>query len=174
MPHPLLICAHPDLARSNFSSQVLTGLDRSEFFLRCLADTPPHQPFDAAVELNHVADAESIYFLFPIHWYGPPSLLVRWTEEVLLLDKKVDPKIALEAKTVRFIVSTGASKDDYHSGGANKYPIEIYLTGLSMTFRYFGAKILPPLVFYASWKLPQSEIIAIGRSLSTQSIGACT
>ena len=165
MTKPLILVGHNNLSRSTFSARLLAGIDKNAFQIARLAEHPHTRGFDPAEEMVRIAAAERLIVLFPIHWYGPPSTLVRWTEDALL-EKKGSPSFtALKGKPVQFIVSTGAPEHEYRDGGSNARPVIDYLAGLMMTFRYFGADVKTPLVYHATWQLDDNQIMDIGLSL---------
>lgn len=161
----LLICGHPDLSSSSFSRHVLGSVDRQVFAVRVLADHGVRR-FVPDEELSLIANARQVVFLFPVHWYGVPSLLKRWTEEALCKTTAVDPHKIFRDKCVRSIVSAGGLEEDYAPDGKNCQGLSHYLSGFEMTFRYFGAHVDPARLFYGTYRLSRGAISQIGRSLS--------
>jgi putative NADPH-quinone reductase len=164
----LLICGHPDLSRSRFSSGVLSGVDREIVNLHVLAEQPLHKPFDAGAEIQRMAGASDLLLLFPLHWYGPPSLLVRWVEEALPTAGDLDPTRALNGKEVSFLISTGGDKAEYSATGKNERPVVEYLHPILMTFKYFGACVQRPTIFHAAWCIAPEAARDIGWALCTR------
>ena len=113
MTKPLILVGHNNLSRSTFSARLLAGVDKNAFQIGKLAEHPHTRSFDPAEEMVRLAAAERLIVLFPIHWYGPPSTLVRWTEDALLEKKGSASFTALGGKPVQFIVSTGAPEHEY-------------------------------------------------------------
>lgn len=162
----LLICGHPNLSRSKFSSNLITSVDRDVLDLHILADHPTNMPFNPTKEMQRIARAKDLVLVFPIHWYGPPSLLVRWTEDALLPSGDLEAKKFLCNKSITFIVSTGGKKSEYTIKGKHERPVLEYLNSICMTFKYFGAKEQKLRIFHATWQLTEEEVHKLGRSLS--------
>ena len=165
MKKPLLLAGHNDLSQSTFSATVLSVVDESTVEVARLGDQLKTRGFDPVHEVARLAAANRVMVLFPLHWYGPPSTLVRWTEDALQSVKGCSPYSALSGKPVQLVVSTGGSEQEYRDGRRNKRPVVEYLAGLHMTFEYFGAVIEAPIVFHAAWRLNDAEMREIGYSL---------
>jgi glutathione-regulated potassium-efflux system ancillary protein KefG len=164
----LLICGHPDLSRSRFSSGVLSGVDREIFDLHVLAEHPAHKSFDAGAEIQRLARASDLLLLFPLHWYGPPSILVRWMEEALPTSGDLSPARALYGKEVGFLISTGGDAAEYSATGKNERPVFEYLHPVLMTFKYFGARVRRPTIFHSAWRMAPEAAHDVGRALCTR------
>lgn len=159
-PRPLVVCAHPDLAASNFSRPFFEAIDERLFDKKALAADYPDWRFDRAREQADIAAAASLVLVFPIFWYSPPALLQKWIEDVLV---EGDATVAaLEGKTVRLVVSTGGSESAYSPSGKNGWTLDDFLRPLETTLRYFGARMIPPDAYYASWQLSEDDVRALG------------
>lgn len=167
----LVIVGHPDLGRSSFSAGLIPALKsrgaRIHGLANALTNTRSDASFDPMVEVPMIKSAERLILVFPIHWYGPPSLVVKWLEEVLTPDGKgpANAREALAHKPVDFVVSTGGKAEDYQLGGRHGRPTQEYLHGVSMAFTYFGAVARPAKVFHAAWRFSAEEIEAISADL---------
>lgn len=154
-----IISGHPNLKDSKFSATLIRELQkRPDVTIQKLADRlGGKNQFDFSSEIKLLETTKVTYFLFPLYWYGPPSLLQKWIEDVLLTSSE-EVKSVLSNKEIGFIISTGGSSDDYCRSGKNFYSVSEFISGLTMTFKFFGARVLEPNVFYATWEMGSETI----------------
>lgn len=96
-----------------------------------LAEEYPDWKFDIEKEQKRLTEADVIVWQFPIFWYGQPSLLHKWQEEVFTHGFAYGSEgTALTGKTLVLSFTTGAPEELYAEGAPQNYPIEAFLPAL--------------------------------------------
>lgn len=88
----------------------------------------PDFKIDVEAEQQKLIDADNIILQFPFMWYGAPSIMHRWFEEVLAYgfafghggDK-------LEGKRLFASFTTGTPEESYKKGGLQSYPLSDFM-----------------------------------------------
>lgn len=88
----------------------------------------PDGKVDVEAEQQKILDADTIVLQFPIEWYGAPSILHKWFEDVLAYGfafghggDKVQGKRLIASFT------SGTPGDSYVVGGLQSYPIDYFM-----------------------------------------------
>ena len=79
---------------------------------------------DVKAEQDKAKDADLIVFVYPIFWYGFPSLLERWVEVVFVHGFGHGSKGKVKGKKLIAAFTTGAAESFYTHEGAFKYTVE--------------------------------------------------
>lgn len=107
--------------------------------LAILSELYPDFQIDAKREQQRLEPAEMIIFQYPFWWYGAPSLMHRYVEQVFLHGWAYGGGgKALAGKSLALSFTTGASRDDYQVNGMVKHTIEQFLTGMMATAAFTG------------------------------------
>lgn len=100
------------------------------------AGTPP----DVAAEHERIARADAICLVFPLFWWGMPSMMKGWVDRVWCwgwaYDQLEDPDKSLQrARTGVLLIPSGARSDEMEDEGYSAAIETLWTRG---TFGYFG------------------------------------
>ena len=104
------------------------------------ADGPDTTPEDVRREQARIERADAICLVFPLFWWGMPSMMKGWMDRVFswgwAYDQLDDPEISLlRPRTGVLLVPAGARSDDMETKGYTAALNTQWMTG---TFGYFG------------------------------------
>ncbi|MDO5639189.1 MAG: NAD(P)H-dependent oxidoreductase [Neisseria sp.] len=141
MKNILIVSGHNDLDNSFANKIILEKLEQllPEAQFDYLDKLYPNYQFDVAAEQQKLVNADIIVLQFPIFWYGVPSLMKKWFEDVFVHgfshgatgDK-------LRGKKIVASFTSGAPESMYVEGGIQGYPIEAFLPPLKQTAALTG------------------------------------
>ncbi|WP_162946813.1 NAD(P)H-dependent oxidoreductase [Ruegeria sp. EL01] len=104
------------------------------------ADSSSATPPDIAVEQERIARADAICLVFPLFWWGMPSMMKGWVDRVWswgwAYDQLDDPEKSLQKpRSGVLLVPAGARSDEMESAGYHQALETVWTRG---TFGYFG------------------------------------
>jgi glutathione-regulated potassium-efflux system ancillary protein KefF len=151
MPAPtLVVYAHPRPSHSVITrgmKQTLESGDRVQ--VRSLYELYPDFDIDVTAEQQALVEASLIVWLTPVHWYGVPSLMKHWIDQVLLHGWAYGPDgTALRGKTAWWVCSAGAPTSAYTADGMHMRPFADFVAPIEQTARFCGMHWLPPFVVH--------------------------
>ena len=123
----LFIIGHPDLANDSVVTKEVVNILKSEFpqsTFSVLSELYKNFQIDVKAEQDKAKDADLIVFVYPIFWYGFPSLLERWVEVVFVHGFGHGSKGKVKGKKLIAAFTTGAAESFYTHEGAFKYTVE--------------------------------------------------
>ncbi|MDG0798419.1 NAD(P)H-dependent oxidoreductase [Pectobacterium punjabense] len=133
MSNVLIISGHTDLDNSFANKVILENLENTipDAIQIHLDKLYPSYTFDIPKEQGRLINADIIVLQFPFFWYGVPSLMKKWIEDVFVHgfshgatgDKVKGKKLLLS-------FTSGAPESMYQYGGIQRYPIEDFLPPL--------------------------------------------
>lgn len=101
----------------------------------------PDGKIDVEAEQKKLLDADTVVIQFPIEWYGAPSLMHRWFEDVLAYGfafghggDKVQGKRLIASFT------SGTPEDTYVLGGLQSFPMDYFMYPLIAMANRCGMK----------------------------------
>ncbi|MDE5833276.1 MAG: NAD(P)H-dependent oxidoreductase [Desulfovibrio sp.] len=130
MSKTLVISGHPDYKSSVANRAILDDLHRllpaaEIVYLDALY---PDFRIDVRREQERLPDADVLVFEFPFWWYGSPSLMHRYVEDVFTHGFAYGSQgHALAGKKFILSFTTGAPEAAYSPTGAQGYAIEAFL-----------------------------------------------
>ena len=127
MSKNLFVIGHPDLANDSFITKEVVNILKKEYpqsAFSVLSEDYKNFQIDAKVEQDKVRAAETIIFVYPIFWYGFPSLLERWVEVVFVHGFGHGSKGEIGGKKLIAAFTTGAPEALYTHEGLFKYTPE--------------------------------------------------
>jgi len=133
MNNILVVSGHPDLGIS-FANKII--LDRLASLLPDAAyvfldKEYPDWHFDAAREQQRLLDADVIVLQFPFFWYGVPSIMKKWMEDVFVHGfSHGSSGTKLHGKRLLASFTSGAPEELYRRGALQNFPIEDFLVPL--------------------------------------------
>ena len=138
----LVVSGHTDLQKNSFANKII--LDRlSEIMPEAeyvYLDTEyPGWTFNVEREQERLKSADVIVMQFPFFWYGVPSIMHTWMEEVFVHGFSHGSKgKALVGKKLLVSFTSGAPEEMYQTGGVQGYPVDDFLTPLKQFARACG------------------------------------
>lgn len=138
----LVVSGHTDLQRNSFANKII--LSRLEEIMPeaeyVYLDTEyPGWKFDVEREQDRLRNADVIVMQFPFFWYGVPSLMHKWMEEVFVHGFSHGSKgKALVGKKLVISFTSGAPEEMYQAGGLQGYPVEDFLIPLKQFAKACG------------------------------------
>lgn len=104
------------------------------------ADGPNNVPDDVAREQARIERADAICLVFPLFWWGMPSMMKGWVGRVFswgwAYDQLDDPEISLlRPRTGIMLVPSAARSDEMETKGYSRSIETLWTNG---TFGYFG------------------------------------
>lgn len=137
----VLIGAHPSYRNSVANKAIIEEFNKlvSGVELAILSELYPDFQIDAKKEQQRLEPAELIIFQYPFWWYGAPSLMHRYLEQVFLHGWAYGSAgKALAGKSLVLSFTAGASRDDYQPNSGVGHTIEQFLTGMMTTAAFTG------------------------------------
>lgn len=143
MSKTLMIVGHPQWPISFANKHIVEEFSRENptAVVSNLFVEYPDSKIDVEAEQQKLLDADTIVIQFPIEWYGAPSLMHKWFEDVLTYGfafgnggNKVSGKRLIASFT------TGTPEDTYVEGGLQTYPIEYFMYPLIALANRCGMK----------------------------------
>ncbi len=97
-------------------------------------------PIDVMKEQARIAKADAICFVFPLFWWGMPSMMKGWIDRVWAwgwaYDQLDDPELSLQrTRSGVLLVPAGARSDEMEDAG---YLAAMETAWMKGTFGYFG------------------------------------
>lgn len=164
MSNTLVLLAHPQLQHSRITRQVLHSLNTAELSGVTLVDLYARYPdyfVDVAREQQALAEAHTVVWLHPIHWYSMPPLMKLWLDQVFAFGWAYGPGgKALAGKQLWLVSSTGGGLDSYSPEGHHRHAFADFLLPYVQTARLTGMQWLPPLVLHAALRADDAAIAA--------------
>ncbi|MBQ3398487.1 MAG: NAD(P)H-dependent oxidoreductase [Synergistaceae bacterium] len=130
----LVVSGHTDLKENSFANKIILSrleeiMPEAEYVY--LDSEYPDWKFDVEREQNRLRNADVIVMQFPFFWYGVPSLMHKWMEEVFVHGFSHGSKgKALVGKKLVVSFTSGAPEEMYQAGGIQGYPVDDFLIPL--------------------------------------------
>ena len=129
----LVVSGHTDLNQSLANKTILDELQQHlpQAELVFLDKLYPHFQIDVAAEQQRLVRADVIVLQFPFFWYGIPSLMKKWMEDVFVHGfSHGSTGNKLHGKKLIVSFTSGAPEDMYRHGGLQNYTIEEFMAPL--------------------------------------------
>jgi len=126
----LVVSGHTDLNQSYANKIILKELEQHlpEAVFSYLDKLYPGFRIDVAAEQQKLLRAEVIILQFPFFWYGMPSLLKRWIEDVFVHGfSHGSTGTKLHGKKLIISFTYGAPEEMYRHGGFQNYTIDEFI-----------------------------------------------
>lgn len=138
MSKVVMICGHPNLDDSLANQWIVKQLQNQERIEIVRLDALyPDYEIDVCKEQERLLTADIIVVQYPLFWYGMPSLLVRYFEQVLSHGYSHGTHgDKLQGKTLIASFTSGAKEEVYD--GVSQYRIDEFLPSLQATCRLCG------------------------------------
>ena len=118
----LVIVAHPDLEKSVVNRRWVAEAEKhpERFTVHRLYQSYPDERIDIAREQALVEQHGTLVLQFPIYWFGCPSLLKKWMDQVLAFGWAFGPQPEadkMRGRKVALAVSAGIREEDFFPEG---------------------------------------------------------
>lgn len=143
MKNTLVVSGHTNLDES-FANKIILDelqmlLPEAEFIF--LDRLYPNFQINVPVEQQYLTKAEVIVLQFPFFWYGIPSLMKKWMEDVFVHGfSHGSTGNKLHGKKLIVSFTSGAPQEMYRNGGLQNYTIEEFLPPLKQFANLCGMK----------------------------------
>ena len=133
MSEILVVSGHTDLENS-FANKIILGelkkhLPEAKFDI--LSELYKNYAIDVKAEQEKLVKADMIVLVYPFFWYGVPSLLQKWLEDVLVHGFSHGSKgDKLHGKKLVLSFTSGAPEELYKKDALQRYEIEEFLPPL--------------------------------------------
>lgn len=127
MKNVLIVSGHTDLNQSFANKIILEELQRllPQADFDFLDELYPDYRIDVAKEQQRLMKADVIVLQFPFFWYGMPSILKKWIEDVFIHGfSHGSTSNKLHGKKIIMSFTAGAPEEMYQSGGLQGYSID--------------------------------------------------
>ena len=130
----LVVSGHTDLKNNSFANKIILErlnqiMPEAEYLY--LDSEYPDFKFNIEREQERLKAADIIIFQFPFFWYGVPSVMHKYMEDVFVHGFSHGSKgKALAGKKFIASFTSGAPEELYQTGGIQGYPIEEFIIPL--------------------------------------------
>lgn len=158
----LVIYAHPAPQRSPANRRLVEAARATQGVqVQDLYELYPDFDIDAEQERSLLGVAHLVVFLHPFRWYGMPSLMKEWMEQVLQPGWAYGKgECALRGKGYWLVTTTGSGPDAYRPGGLHGRPFADFLAPFEQTAALCGMDWIEPLVLHGAAKADEATIDA--------------
>ncbi|WP_338848678.1 NAD(P)H-dependent oxidoreductase [Massilia sp. W12] len=176
----LIIHAHPAQSRSQVTRALLETLSSlPHTSVRSLYHLYPDFDIDIEAEQHALRAVQNVIWLAPVHWYGVPSLLKHWIDNVLTYGWAYGRGgAALHGKNLWWVASAGADAREYSASGSHHRPFAEYIAPIQGIAEYCGMHWLPPFITHgmsqadaAQWQSTRAGLLAQAHRLLAERIG---
>ena len=141
----LVIVTHPNLEKSVINKRWAQELEKhpEKFTVHRLCEACPAGNIDVKKEQALVEAHGALLLQFPIYWFGCPSLLKKWMDEVLAFGWAFGPQAEadkMRGRKVALAVSAGIKKEDFGPEGKYGHSLEELLWPFETLCRYVDAE----------------------------------
>ena len=110
----LIISGHPHLDRSIANISILNEFKKlPDVTIRDIGGLYRDYNINVAEEQKFLLEADVIVWQFPVYWYGMPSIMKKWQEDVLSHGFAYGSTAKLKGKKLIVSVTTGSPEDSY-------------------------------------------------------------
>lgn len=158
----LVIYAHPAPQRSPANRRLVDAARATPGVqVQDLYELYPDFDIDGDHERALLATAHLVVFLHPFRWYGMPSMMKEWMEQVLQPGWAYGKgQCALRGKGYWLVTTTGSGPEAYRPGGLHGRPFADFLAPFEQTAALCGMDWIEPLVLHGAAKADEATIAA--------------
>ncbi len=150
---------HPALAQSRANRRWSEAAQEAGFQVRDVYRLYPDEKLDIAAEQRLCEEHDVLVFQHPLHWYGAPSLMKKWIDEVLAFGWAYGEGAIIRGKRWQSAVTVGAHTEEYTPEGSRRYSVPEFLRPYERTAAFCGLEWLPPFLVYGAGVIGDHEIL---------------
>lgn len=160
----LVIVAHPQLQQSRVNKRWAAELAKHPEHvmvheLYASYASYADKEIDVQYEQTLLADHVRVVLQFPFQWYGTPSLLKQWLDEVFTTAWLFGSGgKAVAGKELLLAISIGGMQETYQAGGLIGYTISELTRPLQVFANQVGMTMLPFFTFYGAVQATEEQI----------------
>lgn len=157
----LAIIVHPNLNDGSVVNNRLKDIltEAENVTIHDLYAAYPNGDIDVNREQQLLAEHDRVILQFPFWWYSSPSLLKKWTDEVLTFGWAYGPGgDKLFGKELGLAITTGSIEQSYRSDGYNRFTMEEMTRPFQATCQLIGMKFLPIFSIHDALHLVEEEL----------------
>lgn len=151
MKKTVVIYGHPYYQMSVSNKAVLEEFAKyaPEAEIVNLMELYPDFKIDVAKEQARIKDADTIVFQFPFWWYGSPSIMHRYVEDVFAHGFAYGSTgTALHGKKIIFSFTVGGAKEAYTAEGYQHFTLDAFMPGFVAMANLCGLEFAEPIYSY--------------------------
>lgn len=118
----------------------------------------PQFNIDVKAEQEILLQNDVILFQFPLFWFGSPSLLKEWFDQILETNFAYGEHFALENKKFAIATTAGGAAQNYRNLG---FTVEEFLKPFHGTANYIKMQYQQPFVVHNTFVLSDEELAVI-------------
>lgn len=156
-----VVVAHPQLQQSRVNKRWVAELSKhpEHVVVHELYASYADKAIDVHYEQMLLADHERLVLQFPFQWYGTPSLLKQWLDEVFTTVWLFGSGgKAVAGKELLLAISIGGTQESYQAGGLIGYTISELTRPLQVFANQVGMTMLPLFTFYGAVQATEEQI----------------
>ena len=156
-----VVVAHPQLQKSRVNKRWVSELSKhpENVMVHELYASYADKALDVQYEQTLLADHERVVLQFPFQWYGTPSLLKQWLDEVFTTAWLFGSGgKAVAGKELLLAISIGGTQESYQAGGLIGYTISELTRPLQVFANQVGMTMLPLFTFYGAVQATEEQI----------------
>ncbi|WP_103109352.1 NAD(P)H-dependent oxidoreductase [Brevibacillus reuszeri] len=156
-----VVVAHPQLQQSRVNKRWVAELSKhhEHVIVHELYASYADKEIDVQYEQTLLADHERLVLQFPFQWYGTPSLLKQWLDEVFTTAWLFGSGgKAVAGKELLLAISIGGTQESYQAGGLIGYTISELTRPLQVFANQVGMTMLPLFTFYGAVQATEEQI----------------
>ncbi|MFP3389904.1 NAD(P)H-dependent oxidoreductase [Brevibacillus sp. SIMBA_040] len=157
----LVVVAHPQLPQSRVNKRWVAELSKhtEHVIVHELYASYADKAIDVHYEQALLANHERLVLQFPFQWYGTPSLLKQWLDEVFTTAWLFGSGgKAVAGKELVLAISIGGTQETYQAGGLIGYTISELTRPLQAFANQVGMTMLPLFTFYGAVQATEEQI----------------
>lgn len=151
MQKTIVIYAHPYYKMSLCNKSILDQFHAEvpDAEIVNLMELYPDFKIDVAKEQARLLQADTIVFQFPFWWYGSPSILHRYVEDVFAHGFAYGSTgTALHGKNLILSFTAGGAKEAYTKNGYQHYEMSDFMPQFDAMANLCGLKLVEKLISY--------------------------
>lgn len=161
MKKTVVIYGHPYYKMSVCNKAILDEVTKSapDAEIVNLMELYPDFKIDVEKEQARIKDADTIVFQFPFWWYGSPSIMHRYVEEVFSHGFAYGSTgTALHGKKLILSFTIGAPEEAYTKEGFQHYEISAFMPSFINMAALCGLELLDPIYSFGMMVVDPTDI----------------
>lgn len=172
----LILFAHPRFEKSRVNRALISTLTASDVLtLHDLYELYPDYNIDVEAEKQLLLAHDILIWHHPFYMYSAPAIMKQWMDLVLEYGwAHGEGGDFLKDKTAFNVITTGGTREAYHSDGFNRFTIREFLCPFEQTARLCKMTYLPPFAVQGTYRLTDEELSlhAVDYAFLLQQLGA--
>lgn len=162
MDKTLVVVAHPHMEKSRVNKRWVEELNKHSDLITVhhLYPAYPDKIIRIEREQDLLVEHGRLVLQFPLQWYGTPSLLKQWLDEVFTVEWLFGPGRVVAGKELVLAVSIGGTEAAYQAGGLIGYTVSELLRPLQAFANQIGVTLLPHFKLHDAKQTTDDQLAA--------------